>query len=311
MWARRAPPRIAILMYHGFRDGKGDAARREGDGKFTSAGELERHIRICREYGTVISLSQAISGAALPRNPIVLTFDDGYLNNWTVAFPLLRKHAVPATIFLTTGFLDDTIVLWIDRFDYLFANAPEGIWTCSLGGVAGSLDLRNVNVRSKTRAATKDLMKKLSLEEINSVLTSLEEEWGIKYERASMPEPLRPLKWDHVRAMAATGLVEFGAHTVSHPILSRCPRDIQAREISGSKRRVEEELDRPCVSFAYPNGRSADFTDDTTEIVRSCGFKAAVTTDPGFASPSCPEPLLLPRWGISRTEFDLACLLAR
>lgn len=311
MLARRNPRRVMILLYHGIRGEDGGPLRQEGDEKFTPVDLFERQIRVCRSYGTVIPLSAAVSGGPLPPNPVVLTFDDGYRNNRTLAFPLLRKYGVPATVFLTTGFLDGQSPLWMDWLDRLVDKGPAGVWEAQLGGEPATLDLRDAVSRMGTRDEVRKRLKQVPGDEIRRFLVFLQGRLGVPCDRDGIPEPLCPLHWDQVREMERSGLVEFGAHTVTHPVLSRCDHAVQEREILDSKRRIEEELGRPCVAFAYPNGREGDYTLETVEILRGCGIEAALTTERGFLHPPAQDFLRLPRWGAPGTEEDLAYLLSR
>jgi len=92
------------------------------------------------------------------------------------------------------------------------------------------------------------------------------------------------LSWSQIREMHAAG-IEFGSHTVTHPILSRIPRDEMMKEVRESKQRLAEQLNANVVSFAYPNGRTSDYNDETKAALRQCGYSYAVTTCAGFNRP--------------------------
>jgi peptidoglycan/xylan/chitin deacetylase (PgdA/CDA1 family) len=115
---------------------------------------------------------------------------------------------------------------------------------------------------------------------------------------ASLPlEPAaKPLGWDQVRSMQAGG-IEFGGHTVTHPILSLLSRESQEQEVLLSQQRIHEETGVSPKTFAYPNGSGRDFTDETVEIVRRVGYQAACTTRKGSNKPGC-NPMTLLRLGI-------------
>jgi peptidoglycan/xylan/chitin deacetylase (PgdA/CDA1 family) len=119
-----------------------------------------------------------------------------------------------------------------------------------------------------------------------------------------------PLSPDEVGELAAHPLVEIGAHTVEHPILSRAPLEVQAAEVTGSCATIQRWTGKPVRAFAYPNGRpGVDQTDDTRRIVASAGVDLAFSTQPGFATPDA-DPLMLPRFTIT-AGVSVAHLLNR
>jgi peptidoglycan/xylan/chitin deacetylase (PgdA/CDA1 family) len=98
------------------------------------------------------------------------------------------------------------------------------------------------------------------------------------------PRKYAVLTWEEVKSMARDARieVEFGAHTVTHPILSQLESVAQVHEeVTGSKKRIETELDRPVLHFAYPNGRSQDITTQIVNMVRDAAYETAVTTSGG------------------------------
>jgi peptidoglycan/xylan/chitin deacetylase (PgdA/CDA1 family) len=127
---------------------------------------------------------------------------------------------------------------------------------------------------------------------------------------SDLPLEFAPLSWEHVREMARHG-VEFGAHTRTHPILARLSDDAERmKEIEGSKRRIEEELQKPADHFCYPNGSEGDFSERCVETVRQVGFRTAVTTIPGLNDVSS-DLLRLQRIGVDpwvKMDYFERCL---
>ena len=102
------------------------------------------------------------------------------------------------------------------------------------------------------------------------------------------------LSWGEIKEMSQNN-ISFGAHTVNHPILTRLPLEAAKKEILDSKRHIEKELGQEVTTFCYPNGEPGDFNNDIEEILRSNGFKCAVTLEPAaFVSPRT-QPYRLPR----------------
>jgi len=252
---------LRILMYHRFSD-RGDLA-----------GQCA-HIRA--NYAPVAMAKVAAwleHGAELPENALAVTVDDGYRDFYQVAYPVFREYGIPATVYLVSEFLDRKLWLWVDQVRYAF-----------LHGQAPRADLATPQSRQRAAYEMTEAAKRIPNAERLRLLAGLPDQLRVALPREAPPE-YEPLRWDEVREMAAAG-IEFGAHTRTHPVLSRVPgADELADEIAGSKRQIERQLGRPVEHFCYPNGSIEDFGADAVEAVRSAGFRTAVTTGKGLNYP--------------------------
>lgn len=221
------------------------------------------------------------SGHPLPPNACAITVDDGFRDFFEVAQPILSMYRIPATVFVVTDFLDGSLWLWGDRVKYAFLHTPlQGIGF-AMSGREFQFDLSSPSRRSKAAFDVKEHCKQISQEERLAWIAGLQRLLQVSIPE-DPPQEFRPLQWADVRALAKQG-VEFGAHTRTHPILSTIRSETELRdEIAGSKRVLEEKLDRPAVHFCYPNGRLSDIGPATLDIVRSSGFRSAVTTESGL-----------------------------
>jgi len=279
------PDRYIVLTYHRVLDG--------GNPFFSGIGtsEFRRQMEVVDEYFDVYALSDLVDRARsgeIPRNAVAITFDDGYRDNFTNAFPILKELSFPATIFLVTDALDRDCLIWHDRvFDGMDRTAMDGVdfesMSLPLTGEAerwAALGRVLPRLRLETPAARDALIDTL-LDKLG-VVTPPDKGW-------------EKLRWDEVREMHEHG-IRFGAHTLDHPILSRVDENEARRQIRDSKARIEEEVGSTVVEFAYPNGREADFTADTKRVLAEEGFRAAVTTVDGPNDMSS-DPLTLRRLG--------------
>lgn len=208
-----------------------------------------------------VSLTEAAhawrTGARLPANAVAITVDDGYRDFYEIAYPIFAAHKIPATVYLVTDFMDGKLWLWTDQLRY--ANAEH----------------------------LADQAKLLPDRQRRRLLETLE------FPAAPPPE-YAPLTWDSVREMAANG-IEFGAHTRTHPILSRVEDEAALRdEIEGSKLRIQQETGRPVLHFCYPNGRPEDIGPRARACVRAAGYETAVVSEEGFNFPGA-DPFHLRR----------------
>jgi peptidoglycan/xylan/chitin deacetylase (PgdA/CDA1 family) len=245
---------------------------------------LARYYRVL----TVEDLVDRAHSGDVPRNAIALTFDDGYRDNLTHAAPILARHRVPATIFLTTGLIGSGPLPWFDRLALAIKGSPRASVT-----VAPHLTLSLMTVAERLRALDvtlghlKCLADRERRESLDRLLTELDAPAGDA--KGVM------LSWDDVHALRGLGF-SVGAHTVSHPILSRLTPAQAWEEIHGSKVAVERALGVPVRGFAYPNGGPEDYTGATVQMVRDAGFACAVTTRRGLNSSDTP-PFELRRGG--------------
>ena len=282
---RRRRDRLRILMYHRFDWVPGAAAA------------LAAQCAHLRSAYTPISLDTAAGhledGRPFPPNAVTVTVDDGHADFERIALPVFRAHGIPVTLYLATDFVDGTAWLWFDRIEYALRATRLRAFTDPLTGGECPLD-----TRAGRGAAFFDLVERAKLlddAELRQLPGRVAAALGVKLP-VTPPAEYAAVTWDGVRKMQEDG-VEIGAHTRSHPILSRlATRNALEQEIGGSARRIEEMTGRAPRHFCYPNGRAGDVTAETVEVVRSAGFRTAVTTEPGLARPGS-DPLRLSRIG--------------
>ena len=256
------------------------------------------HVR--RRYAPV-SLTQVAdwltSGAPIPANACALTVDDGYSDFFDVAYPVLREYGIPATVYVVSDFLDGKLWLWPDRVRYAFLHTPLDAASVELtDGAMLHFELDSPAKRLAAAGRMGEALKRLTNTDRLALLDCLPQLLKVTLPELPPPE-YAPLRWDQVRA-AAGSLIEFGAHTATHPILSSISSERElAAEIDGSKRRIEEELGRPVTHFCYPNGSERDIGAAAIEAVRAAGFRTAVTTETGLVRET-GDLLRLPRIGV-------------
>lgn len=300
---------VPILMYHGVRREQDNEVSEKIFEKHIDSQIFTDHLRILKKYCTPIPLSEIFTEKKLPANPVVITFDDGYKNNYDVAFPLLQEYQVPATVFVTTGFVDRTHFLWTDRLEYIVAHSASKD-TISLQGGTLILKMDNEKEKLKTLGLVKEKLKHYNEEARLEILENIAQKLGASYEWTQIPPELMPISWDEIREMKSSGLVEIGSHTVSHPILSRCSDEKQLYELATSKYRISEELGDDCILFAYPNGRHIDYTKKTIHILKKCGYKIALTTISGFYDGYKNDSFEMKRFATGARLEDFACIVS-
>ena len=221
-------------------------------------------------------------GPKIPAQAVVFTVDDGYRDFYLTAFPILAEYRIPAIVYLATDMLDQRTCLWVDWVKVLYRACPQDTVAFELpqrGPVR--FTLRSPEERMQAAWQTKEALKLVPNQERLAFLGNLPALLGLSG-LPDCPEEYAPLAWDEVREMAKAG-IEFGAHTKSHPILSRLTADSQVvDEIAGSKLRIEQEIGKPVEHFCYPNGHRADVSAATLSAVRQSGFQTAVLAEKGL-----------------------------
>lgn len=271
------PPGLVVLAYHRVYD-MGDEDAFACDPELVSAdvATFRWQMEHLRRHWNPVSLTEAVDaaeqGRALPPRSVVVTFDDGHADNHDHAWPVLREFGIPATIFLATEYIGSGTTFWFDRVATLMHRAPAGLHRLE----RLSLDVGLVDIAARRLACKQalarlkllpDAARREALAEIEAVLGA-----GVVARSA----PTAALTWDQVRAMA-TGGVEFGSHTVSHPILSMLPPEQLDHELGSSRARIERETGRPCDLLAYPVGKAYAFNDEVIDAARRHGYRAALS----------------------------------
>ena len=235
----------------------------------------------------------------LEGDSILLTLDDGYRDNYTAAFPILQELGVPAAVFLCTGSIETTTLLWWDRVARVVRSTrregvhavhanegvPEQVWLMLERSLEGS-DERASAMISKLV----DWLKAQPADERERIIATME-----NAAPPSAEEPLM-LTWDMVREMHGEG-ISFGAHTVTHPVLSELTPEATRSEILESKRRIEDNLGTEVAAFAYPYGKGGYFNTSTVDALRAAGLRWAYTTENGLNTPQS-DPYTLRRNGL-------------
>ncbi len=219
-----------------------------------------------RHYA-ILELDKAIGmmrAGTLPKYPLAITFDDGYRNFYTHAFPILKKMRIPATMFIAADFVSERKPLWVDRLEYAIGNQA--------GGRAEKI-ARDKKIRDELKKLPDDEKEKL-LQEIERVSSSIFSDFdGDRVVYA-------PLSKSEILEMKGAS-IKFGAHTKSHPILSKLSPARLGDEVRGSKEALKDICGGISDVFAYPNGQPGDWNEATESAVSNAGFSFALTTVEG------------------------------
>jgi peptidoglycan/xylan/chitin deacetylase (PgdA/CDA1 family) len=276
---------------------------------------FEEQMDLLRRYFTPISLSELtnnLNNSKKTKGAVAITFDDGYADSYLEAKPILEKFEIPATIFITTGFIGSARELWWDDLERLILlkqllpskmqveikgeKLEWNLRSLTENNSAGvQWNVENSEIPSERHRMYRSLvqsMRNLPAQERSEVLSQLAEVAQIPFE---CRETHRGLKRNELVSLSQSDLIEIGAHTITHPVLSTLDRKQQEEEIGGSKTGLEEIINRPVTSFAYPYGLTSDYNQASIDLVKHHGFQRACSNYPGNLNPKI-DLFQLPRF---------------
>ena len=231
----------------------------------------------------------------VPDKGVVVTFDDGYADNLWNAKPVLERFSIPATIFVSNGFVDQNIETYSDVLDRTLLgtkNLPKSLeliiqdktylwqfsdvkfegdaWDVTMGNYPTDYHKCYHELHSILRPMDDSIRQQIGQELISWAMLS-----------NSARQERRILTTDELRTISEDGLIKIGSHGVSHLLMSSQSKDAQAKEAVNSKRELESIIGSPIKTFAYPYGGRTDFTKETVEIVKQSGYELACANYPG------------------------------
>ena len=276
---------VRVLMYHRFPHD-------------TKALEWQcDHIRAHYQPISLELFAESLqSGKPLPTNAVVITVDDGYRDFLLYGYPVFREFDLPTMVYLVSDFVDGTIWLWWNQIEHAFQQTQIKSISLNIDSMPRDFSFETPDQRMTVARTIAESLTRVEDSERLKLLELIPHLLEVEIP-TSPPEQWAALTWDEVRTLSQDG-VDFGAHTKTHPILSRIKDPaLQQEEIEVSKIRVEQELGRPVRHFCYPNGSRSDFDDETLDIVRRSGFLSAATTERGLNFPGS-ELHLIRRLGV-------------
>jgi peptidoglycan/xylan/chitin deacetylase (PgdA/CDA1 family) len=299
--ARRRPNAVAILMYHSVMENPKLVV--------DSLGEIVHPTRVfdaqmqmlARDFHPISldDLNKFVrSEAELPKRSVVVTFDDGYADNYEVAMPILTRVGVPASFYVTVDCVERKTLPWPSRLRFAFRTTQKRTW---IDEKAISWALGFPQQRERAYLSACDQFCKLSGASLESRVSQTEIDLDAKISDATGN---LMLDWDQARSLAKNGYI-VGSHTMTHPNLAFLELEDVRRELNDSKRQMEDRMGMPIHHVSYPcPALFPNWTQQTTAESQRAGYKTAVTTTNGLAHER-DNPLQLKRLGPTKTVDGL------
>lgn len=278
-WFTQRSQRLVILCYH-----------------HAGGGDLRQHLLYLNRHYRILHLDTALAELYAPpqedtrrkaqRPMLALTFDDGYYDNYTHAFPLANELQIPITIFLVPDYIESGAHFWWQISDYLITHAQQKVAT--IAGI--TYHLEKVDERTALiKAIDTQARHATSVMQREEFLTSVREVLEAPLQNMTREKANTALTWAEVQIMEESGWVSFGAHTVHHPTLA-CLLDITELqyEVRECRTILEKHLQHPIRSFAYPIGLREHIGKQGVHAVQEAEYIWAVTAIPGFNTAQTP-----------------------
>ncbi len=271
---------------------------------------FESHIRFLKQNYTVLDIEEwknnILNHKKFKPNSVVITFDDGYEDNFSQALPILEKYKVQVLFYICTGNINTDKEFWWDELERLLLFDPVNKTSLKIEikGIKREVGL-NKSERETLYSDLLPVLRSMRPEDRNAILKDLILQTGNSSTRATH----RSMTWEEVKKMSASGSTVIGAHTLNHPSLAVLSVKEQQEEIGESKRILEEKIGKPVEHFSYPFGTKLDYTDDTIRLCRELQFKIVSANYPYIAH-SHSDPFQVPRflvrdWDLPRFKSEL------
>lgn len=261
-----------ILLYHGVTAQKPEGIE-NFSGKHIAVDDFAKQMQYLRDQCNPVSLRELVDLLAqknsLPPRTVAVTFDDSLKNVFDNGYPVLEKYAVPATLFISSGYISTNRLYWSDALEYLVNNTKGFVFP--LNGQDKKYSLANKQEKIEAITEMKNYLKSVKDQLKIKLVDQLLQEHNINVDYIQNGN-YENLSWDELRAMDRDPLIEIGGHTVNHKILSLIPIAEAEQEIVDSRNHLEKELGHEIDLFSYPEGQSHHYNDAVIEVLKRNNF---------------------------------------
>lgn len=287
-----------ILLYHRIVDNSSRYLNK-GASVHHHIKDFRREIRYFKRNFQMLSMDEVVDqiklGKGFKRPSIAITFDDGYLDNYTLAYPVLKKHGVPATLYVTTGLIGTPDGIWTEQVGIAFLETKKDHLDFPVLLGDKTIPIMTKDEKKQANSEVSEALKLRPDDERRKLIRELFEKLEVgetfgRFEERTM------LNWDEVQEMSKDGMT-IGSHSHTHPILSQMPIENAKEEIFNSKRVVEKKVHISVKHFSFPNGREEDFSEELRDFCRKIGFESVASVVYGPYDVSRKDPFALKRVG--------------
>ena len=273
---------------------------------------LDRAVQAIRRWKyAIVSIDEAVERLRQDKvreRFVVLTFDGAHQDFAEHASPILRRHEVPYTLYVPTGFVDGIGEAWWLALEKIVADNPRIVMM--MNNEQRRFAAGTVAEKQEVYAFIAGWLRSLPPAEVSSAIGDLCARYGVDLSSISKASSMT---WEDLTALAADPRVTIGSATVNYPVLSLIDATAALRQMKMGRATLESAIGRPCVHFAYPFGDADSFGRREESLADDCGFATAVSTIPGVVLAGAQNLMALPRlaWdGRVRSLRELRVMLS-
>lgn len=261
----------AIFLLHGVIE-KQESDVRNFNRKHILKDELADLLAALKSRGSALTMDEYVELRKAGKNPppysFIITFDDGFENNFSIAAPILEDFGVPAIFYITSGFVDDNLMSWADQIDYAVEQTQNS--SISLSFLARSYDIGSAG---RKVALLQDIRHKIREKNgffagIDSIIDEVFEKCGLDRVTSHGGSLDQKMSWSQVRDLSRNKLFSIGAHTHTHPILSFLPHEKMEEEVRTSLDKLETCTGYRTRHFCYPDGTETCYNDEVISCLK-------------------------------------------
>jgi len=306
--------KITILAYHRVLDvPSDDEYPYDLDLISTNTEEFSQQIKYLKIFFNPITIAQLIdmqvNEIKLPKRTVIVTFDDGFDDNYLNAYPILKESSFPATMFISTHYINTGEQFWFDKLTNVILTTEKTEISIP------ELDLTYIHdgTLSKRRSIALDILSKLKSiknEKRLVVLDYIYTHYKPGFETDNLENLSRPLNWEQVKIMS-DDIIEIGSHSVTHPILSSINKGDLYSELKESKVQIEQKIKTDVLSISYPVGSRKAYSPEVKILAKAIGYKIGFSYETGVNKFPIPDMFSLKRLHVERyTTFSrFVCML--
>lgn len=270
-------PSFIVLMYHRVSENK--ASDLISDMEIGISESLfEKQVKYLKQNFNVVTMNEIVStlvqGKRIKPKTVAITFDDGYLDNYKNAFPILKKNSVPATIYLATGLISRNTMFWWDQIIELVKRSSLKTINLDLPDIGFHHFKQRVVAKKEKQYLINLLVKKIKESERTNPEIIIEKISHILNVDKNLIQKPKMMTWEQIIEMSNWG-ISFGGHTDNHLDLGKVDLQTAREEICKSIIKIEQQINKKVDGFAYPFGMPNNYSEEIIDILRSIGISHA------------------------------------
>lgn len=268
---------LSIYLFHGVIKKKiNKNSIRNYNSKHLYQDKFEKYIKFLSDNGQAITLNDIFDKNQNFRNKYVITFDDGFYNNYKYALPIMKKYNVPHIIYLTSNYVDKNLISWIDRIDIAIDNCKKKV-------VYSKIFKKNFKLGSKENKIIflnfiRNYCKSIKKVDLNKFAEILLKDLKLSAPKTSISDLDKKLDWNCIKKMNENDLTEFGGHSHSHNVLGHLTKSQYTVEINKSLNFLSKKGNLKIKHYSYPEGFKTSFNKEIIDLLKKKKIKTSVTT---------------------------------